>query len=80
MGRDRGRLWPDMPTVFDYPRGRHVRLHNGALALYYPFTCGASCGDSELVFQRDAFVYMVTRKAGSLADLLTIANSVVTVG
>lgn len=70
---------PDMPTVFDYPTGRHVRLHNGALALFYPFRCGASCGDSELVFQRAGFVYMVTRKAGALRDLLTMANSVVTV-
>lgn len=70
---------PDMPTVFDYPTGRHVRLHNGALALYYPFRCGASCGDSELVFQRAGFVYMVTRKAGALTALLTMANSVVTV-
>lgn len=74
-----GGFGPDMPTVFDYPKGRHVRLHNGSLALFYPFRCGASCGDSELVFQRAGFVYMVTRKAGSLPDLLIMANSVVTV-
>ncbi len=74
-----GGYGPDMPTVFDYPAGRHVRLHNGALALFYPFRCGASCGDSELVFQRAGFVYMVTRKAGALRDLLIMANSVVTV-
>jgi len=69
----------DTPTIFDYPRGRHVFLHNGALALYYPYTCGASCGDSVLVFQSGGAVYTVSVKAGSLADVLAMANSVVRV-
>ncbi len=63
------------PTIFDYPRGRHVRLRNGALALYYPYTCGASCGDSVLVFQVDGTVYTASLKAGSLSDVLAMANS-----
>ena len=61
----------DTPTIFDYPRGRHVRLRGGALALYYSYTCGASCGDSVLVFQREGVVYTVGVKAGSLGDVLT---------
>lgn len=67
------------PTIFDYPRARHVRLHNGALGLYFPYTCGASCGDSALVFQNDGIVYMVSIKAGSLRAVLAMANSVVRV-
>ncbi len=66
----------DTPTVFDYPRGRHVRLRGGALALYYPYTCGASRGDSVLVFQREGVVYTVSLKAGALGDVLSMANSV----
>ncbi len=65
----------DTPTIFDYPRGRQLHLHNGALALYYPFTCGASCGDSVLVFQVDGVVYTVSLKAGSQHDVLSMANS-----
>jgi len=65
----------DTPTIFDYPRGRHVRLRNGALALYYPYTCGASCGDSVLVFQVDGTVYTASLKAGALSDVLAMANS-----
>jgi hypothetical protein len=44
-------------------------------ALYFPFRCGASCGDSVLVFQKEGFGYTVTLKAGSLNDLLAMANS-----
>ena len=66
----------DTPTIFDYPRGRHVQLRGGALALYYPYTCGASCGDSVLVFQREGVVYTVSLKAGALSDVLSMANSV----
>ena len=66
----------DTPTIFDYPRGRHVRLRNGALALFFPYTCGASCGDSVLVLQVDSIVYTVSIKAGSLQDVLAMANSV----
>ena len=66
----------DTPTIFDYPRGRHVRLRGGALALYYPYTCGASCGDSVLVFQREGVVYTVSLKAAALGDVLSMANSV----
>ncbi len=65
----------DTPTIFDYPRGRHVRLRNGALALYYPYTCGAGCGDSVLVFQVDGTVYTASLKAGSLSEVLAMANS-----
>lgn len=67
------------PTIFDYPRAHHVRLHNGALGLYFPYTCGASCGDSALVFQDEGIVYMVSIKAGSLPAVLAMANSVVRV-
>lgn len=68
----------DSPTIFDYPRAQHVHLQNGAQALFFPYTCGASCGDSVLAFQVEGFVYTVTIKAGSLRDVLTMANSVTT--
>lgn len=65
----------DTPTIFDYPRAKQVHLKNGALALYFPYRCGASCGDSVLVFREEGFVYTVTIKAGSLHDVLAMANS-----
>jgi len=68
------------PTVFDYPRAHHVRLHSGKQALYFPFTCGASCGDSVLAFQMDGIVYTVTVHGGSLAEVLNMANSVTVAG
>jgi len=66
----------DSPTIFEYPRGRHERLHNGALALFFPSACGASCSDSVLVFEVDGVVYTVSIKAGSLQEVLAMANSV----
>ena len=53
-----------------------MRLHNGAQAFYFPFKCGASCGDSVLVFQVAGTVYTVTIKGGSLRDVMAMANSV----
>jgi hypothetical protein len=68
----------DTPTVFDYPRGRHVQLRNGAQALFFPYSCGASCGDSVLAFRVDGLVYTVSIKAGSQQEVLAMANSIVT--
>jgi len=65
----------DTPTIFDYPRGQHVRLRSGALALYFPYTCGASCGDSVLVFEVQGVVYTVSVKAGTLAEVRSMAES-----
>lgn len=65
----------DTPTVFDYPNGHHVRLRNGSLALYFPYTCGASCGDSVLVFEVQGVVYTVGVKAGTLAEVQSMAES-----
>ena len=65
----------DTPTIFDYPHGQHVRLRNGGLALYFPYTCGASCGDSVLVFKVDGVVYTVSVKAGTLAEVQSMAES-----
>ena len=67
----------DTPTIFDYPRGQHVRLRNGGLALYFPYTCGASCGDSVLVFEIQGVVYTVSVKAGTLAEVRSMADSFV---
>lgn len=66
----------ETPTIFDYPRGRQMRLRNGAPALYFPYSCGASCGDSVLVFQLQGMIYTITLKTGALKDLLAMANSV----
>lgn len=76
FGEVTGGAVSDTPTIFDYPRGRHVRLRGGALALFFPYSRGASCGDSVLVFQVQGIVYTVSRKAGSLPDVLAMANSV----
>ena len=65
----------DTPTIFDYPHGQHVRLRNGALALYFPYTCDASCGDSVLVFKIQGVVYTVSVKAGTLAEVRSMAES-----
>jgi len=65
----------DTPTIFDYPNGHHVRLRDGALALYFPYTCGASCGDSVLVFEVQGVVYTVSVKAGTLAEVRSMAES-----
>ncbi len=66
----------DTPTAFDDPRKHQVRLRNGTQALYYPYACGASCGDSTLVFQTAGVTYTVGLKAGSLNDVLAMVNSV----
>lgn len=65
----------DTPTIFDYPRGRHIMLHGGVTALYFPFTCGANCGDAVVVWQDEGVVYTVGLKAGSQKDVVALANS-----
>lgn len=65
----------DTPTIFDYPHGKHIMLHGGRPALYFPYTCGANCGDSVVVWQDDGVVYTVSLKAGSKKDVTALANS-----
>ncbi len=65
----------DMPTIFDYPHGRHITLHGGVAALYFPYTCGANCGDAVVVWQDQGVVYTVGLKAGSQREVTALANS-----
>jgi hypothetical protein len=65
------------PNILDYPWGRPVRLAHNVKALYRPFSCGASCGQSAVVFTDPStgIVYMVGIYGGSEKDTLALANT-----
>jgi hypothetical protein len=65
------------PNILDYPWGKPVKLVGNVKALYRPFSCGVSCGQSAVVFAdpTTGIVYMVAIHGGSEKDTLALANS-----
>jgi hypothetical protein len=65
------------PSILDYPWGRPVGLAHNVKALYRPFSCGASCGQSAIIFADPStrIVYMVGIHGGSEKDTLALANA-----
>lgn len=55
--------------------GTAVRLANGSTAYFTPAECGASCGESTLVWRAGHAYYEVGVRAGLRSTLLEIANS-----
>jgi|SRR5579872_4620748 len=55
--------------------GKPVRLRNGTIAFFHPFTCGAPCGESWIAWDIGGARYTVGIKAGDLQETLELANS-----
>lgn len=54
---------------------KNLRLKNGIVAKYTPFTCGADCSDAILMFRYRGVTYSLALHAGSPAEMLASANS-----
>jgi hypothetical protein len=68
----------DTPGVLSPLKGGiPITLRGGVKATFYPFTCGASCGDSVILWHHKGIPYTVSIKAGSRSDVLLMANSAV---
>jgi hypothetical protein len=60
----------------EYPQGKPITLTGHVKALFFAYRCGASCGDSVIVWEKEGIPYTVSLKAGSLHDTLAMADSV----
>ncbi|MGH2408752.1 MAG: hypothetical protein ACRDGS_00140 [Chloroflexota bacterium] len=66
----------DTPGVLTPDQGGvAITLRGGVHGTYYPYTCGASCGDSIIMWHWHRIPYTVSLKGGSRADTLLMANS-----
>lgn len=68
-----GGIAPTAPS--DRPGAVIVRLRDGTPATFWPFACGASCGQSTLEFRRHGIWYGVYLHSGTLKETLRAANS-----
>ncbi|EFA71483.1 hypothetical protein CEP10_05320 [Cylindrospermopsis raciborskii S07] len=59
------------------PVGKEVNLNNNKKAYFEDFKCGANCSDANLTWREKGVQYTIGLKAGSLSDLVKMANSVV---
>jgi hypothetical protein len=59
-------------------KGSKVTLPSGVTGYVVLSACGASCSDSSITFDRDGYRYVFSEKAGSKADLVEFASSIVT--
>ena len=58
--------------------GVPITLRGGVHGTFYAFTCGASCGDSTILWHgRHGIPYTVSLKGGSRANVLLMANSAI---
>jgi hypothetical protein len=57
--------------------GVPITLQGGVKGTFYPFTCGASCGDSLILWHHKGIPYTVSIKAGSRSNVLLMANSAI---
>lgn len=55
--------------------GITVGLARGLIGHYYPFTCGANCGDSSVIVDIGAYRYVFGLKASDRAPVLRMTNS-----
>lgn len=55
-----------------------VSLVNGIKGYFLPYSCAAFCSDSYLAWNQNGYRYMVSIKAGTLKELLKMANSAIT--
>jgi hypothetical protein len=57
--------------------GVPITLRGGIRGTFYPFSCGASCSDSAILWHVHGIPYTVSLKAGSRHDALLMANSAI---
>jgi hypothetical protein len=57
--------------------GVSITLRGGIRGTFYPYTCGASCGDSIIMWHVHGIPYTVSLKGGSRANVLVMANSAI---
>ena len=67
------------PNILDYPWGKPVKLMHNTRGLFRPFSCGASCGQSAVVFDdpTTGIIYMVGIHGGSEKDTISLANAMI---
>jgi hypothetical protein len=77
LGSVTGGWTAETPGVLFTPtKGTPVKLHGGVAGVFYPFQCGASCGDSLLLWHNKRGIpYTVSVKGGSKRDTVSMANS-----
>ncbi len=76
LGSVTGGWTAETPGVLFTPtKGTPVKLHGGVVGVFYPFQCGASCGDSLLMWHERGIPYTVSVKGGSKHDTMSMANS-----
>jgi len=78
FGEATGGWTGDTPGVL-YPDrgGTPIALRGGVRGAFYPFSCGASCGDSVILWHIHGIPYTVSLKGGSRTDVLLMANSAI---
>ncbi|MBV9149968.1 MAG: hypothetical protein JO024_08880 [Candidatus Eremiobacteraeota bacterium] len=70
-----GGIQDDMAQFSRDPNRQSVKLRDGTTAMFVPFRCGASCGESVLGFWRHHVWYVVALHAARKAEMLRAANS-----
>jgi hypothetical protein len=75
LGTVTGGIQVDMADLLRDPSRQSVRLRDSTPATFVEARCGASCGDSALGFWRRRVWYMLYLHAGSKADMVRAANS-----
>lgn len=68
--------WADLPPEIKQQFGP-VKLTRGISGFFVPATCGATCGDSMVLWEQDGFRYMVGIKVGKPKDVIALANSAI---
>jgi hypothetical protein len=75
-GEATGGWTADTPGVLAPDQGGvPIALRGGLRGTFYPFTCGASCGDSVILWHLHGIPYTVSLKGGARRDVLLMANS-----
>jgi hypothetical protein len=78
LGEATGGWTADTPGVLSSAKGGvPIALRGGMKGTFYPFTCGASCGDSIVLWHVHGIPYTVSLKAGSRSNVLLMANSAI---
>jgi hypothetical protein len=66
----------DTPGVLAPDQGGvPIALQGGVHGTFYPFTCGASCGDSVILWHLHGIPYTVSIKAGARHAVLLLADA-----
>ena len=64
-------------SKFNHSGSKAVKMKQGSIGYFFEGTCGASCADSDLVWEQKGYRYTVSIKAGNVETLTKIANSAI---